>query len=600
MIRRLLASLLIAAWVVGCQTATAPPPGLEILTLSGSPYQRGYQHGKHFQSKIKSFYQRLLASSLLPYLSREQPDIAGVLAYYQQPQFADGQFAWQLLLESGLELEKSIPAALRDEMRGVADGAGLPYAQILVLNTFLDSLLALRSITFFLRGLHAPRIARVQAGAHVQEPYEPLPHATFVEVPADVSVHVVLTDGAGLQLPGKPGKPAEGVDPATVRVQLDTEVLTPGHPRLALQPLPDGALDVAVLPPFAPARKFTLLVQAGDKSLVTQPPPARARFMRDERIVFTTVGYGQPATAVANEGFDDGRSQPTSLALGVRGQATPDAQPRLAHHFALLDANTAHDHTAVFIHRPEHGEPFAVVGWAGIVWGTSGQNGSGLALALQPSDTLDNGMVAALLAGLLDPAKVRLRATGVPAGVALRQALELAADVTAATAQLAATPQTFGWNFLAVDAKGGLRALEVDANSQNDSDQGRFAWGPGEHGASVGPDDLRLAVHALANQADFDLDLGIAALQPQRFWTTYWFRSLRGFFGLGSALKAKLGQLDAAGLAALLRTPALVDHRDSMNAVVLEPGLRTLHVAAGRVPATDAPFVRLVLPEARP
>ena len=256
--------------------------------------------------------------------------------------------------------------------------------------------------------------------------------------------------------------------------------------------------------------------------------------------------------------------------------------------------------TADTVAVTEHGEPFAVIGWAGIVWGTSGLNGRGLALAFQPSDTLDNGMVAALLGGLLNPAQVRLRATGVPAGVALRQALELAGDATAAVGQLSAMPQTFGWNYLAVDAKGGLRALEVDANSQQDADTGRFAWGPGEHGASVGPDDLRMTVHGLANQADFDLDLGIAALRPQRFWTTYWFRSLRTFFGLGSTLKTRLGQLDAAGLTTLLRSPALVDHRDSMNGVVLEPGLRALHVAAGRVPATDAPFVQLKLPEARP
>ena len=110
-----------------CSSDLVAPPGLEIVTLSGTPYQRGFQHGQHFQGKIRSFYQRLLGSSLLPYLSREQPDIAGVLPYYQQPQFAQGNFAWQLLLESGRELEKSVPPDMVQEMHGIADG----YAQIL-------------------------------------------------------------------------------------------------------------------------------------------------------------------------------------------------------------------------------------------------------------------------------------------------------------------------------------------------------------------------------------------------------------------------------------------------------------------------------------
>ena len=34
---------------------------------------------------------------------------------------------------------------------------------------------------------------------------------------------------------------------------------------------------------------------------------------------------------------------------------TPDGAPLLAQHFAMLDANTSHRHTVVFVHHPDSG-----------------------------------------------------------------------------------------------------------------------------------------------------------------------------------------------------------------------------------------------------
>jgi hypothetical protein len=109
--------------------------------------------------------------------------------------------------------------------------------------------------------------------------------------------------------------------------------------------------------------------------------------------------------------------------------------------------------------------------------------------------------------------------------------------------------------------------------------------------ASVGPDDLRMSVHWLKNREDFaDQILGYT-LRPQRYWTSYYFRSVRSFHLLGDALLAQYGTLDVPAAQALLAQDPLVDPRDSMNAVVLEPEARRLHFAMGQEPATAGPFI---------
>ncbi|MEN9800811.1 MAG: hypothetical protein RL653_4508 [Pseudomonadota bacterium] len=116
----------------------------------------------------------------------------------------------------------------------------------------------------------------------------------------------------------------------------------------------------------------------------------------------------------------------------------------------------------------------------------------------------------------------------------------------------------------------------------------------------MGPDDLRMAVHYQRNTEDiFTLAVAGQRIQPQRFWSTTWYRSLRAFGVLGDALKAGYGGWDAAGVQGLLGARGLEDARDGMNAVVLDPVRRVLHVAQGAVPATSAGFETVAL-EAAP
>ena len=60
-------------------------------------------------------------------------------------------------------------------------------------------------------------------------------------------------------------------------------------------------------------------------------------------------------------------------------------------------------------------------------------------------------------------------------------------------------------------------------------------------------------------------------IYPQRYWTSYFFRSVRSFYLLGDEISERYGTIDVLGAQALLSIAELIDERDSMNAVVLEP-----------------------------
>ncbi len=94
-----------AFWLAACQEARQPPYH-EILEVRGTPYERGYQQGQHFSSKIRSLYARYLGTSLLPYLNREHATVAAFLTEYQDEIYQNGQFSYQVLLQSGQNLEK--------------------------------------------------------------------------------------------------------------------------------------------------------------------------------------------------------------------------------------------------------------------------------------------------------------------------------------------------------------------------------------------------------------------------------------------------------------------------------------------------------------
>ncbi|MFH1811228.1 MAG: carcinine hydrolase/isopenicillin-N N-acyltransferase family protein [Pseudomonadota bacterium] len=587
-----------------------PPPTFEVMELRGSDYDRGFAHGQRFSSKIRSFYTQMLTTSLLPFLNREQPDIASVLLTYQDPIYADGTFSYQMLLRSGIELEADIPQPYLDEMHGIADGAGLDYKIVLILNTFLDTMVGMRSITFFIRKTQAPELLRLyvdadlahdgidndgdgavdQPGEGVLDPFMPSRHASLVGVPPSSAVVLEFEDADGVR--------AEGI-----RILHDQTLYVASDPAMQHEVFGDQGqgLRVRFAPPggFAPGRAHTLQISAGDRSWVTDPPPARARQARDQRIVFTTAGDGRAPHEVENRGFDDGRSQPPSISFALRGSATLDGEPLLAQHFGLLDSNTSHKHAVMFVHYPEQGMPHATLGWAGIVSGFTGVNQAGLGLAVNMSDTLDNPMVDEFRRLLV---AAELKSSGMPVGFVGREVLRQAHNVEEARAIIERIPPTFGWNILLADAAGDMRAIELDGAILGSSTEvGAFSYTPdvtdpgnldawGRPHGSVGPDDLRMASHFQKNEDDIDFSVFSFKIQAQRTWSSFYYRSLRSFYELGDVLADRYGAVDAEGAQRILSLPVLVDQRDSMFAAVLEPSRMRWHVAMGQVPATSAPF----------
>ena len=634
--------------VAACGETATPPPTMEICELTGSPYERGFQHGQRFGSKISSLYTMLLENSLLPYLNREQKDVAAFLFEYQKPLYGDGQFSYQLLLQSGqalaAELEETYPEYL-EEMRGIADGSGLPYEKILILNTFVDTMLAFRSITFFIRQLQAPYLVSAEFVANLEtdgidnngdgeiddgrdamvrdfrksagwtDNYGPREHASMVEVPGNSAMRFVLRDPPALTSfepdetdPDKLKEGEEqGVDPMSIRIQLGNDVYEAGTDSCISVSAVEGdsnSLEVLFTPPggLADAAIHSLLIQAGNLSRIVDPPPVHARFMRDERIVFTTAGYGKEAHEIPNRGEPDGRTQPPSIAFGVRDSASADGRIRLAHHFALLDANVSHKHTVLFIHRPEEGKAHAVLGWTGVIWGFAGMNEDGLSMMITSSDSLNNSLAGRVQTDLMN---AKLLASGTPVGLILRKVLAGQRSVDDARNYLKWTGATFGWNFLLGDRFGGMAAVEMDANIMGVAAHGFAAFGLDDetgntdaHGralGSVGPDDLRIACHYQKNVPDIDDYILIFEVRPQRYWSSFYYRSLRTHHTLGEEISARYGEIGLSEMFQILRTPALVDSRDSMTAVVFEPSKQVLHYALGKVPATDGPFVRFDL-----
>lgn len=610
--RRVLRGLWVAAALggilgTGCEVAK-PPSHWRRIELVGAPYERGYQHGQRFASDVRRLYTKLLTTSIIPYVSRERNTIADYLLEYQDARYDGDQFAYLVFLESGQHLEQYLPPDYVDEMHGIADGAGIEYEKILILNTFFDTLMAFRALSFYLRLRQGPQTIRVavsgadsdgadnngdgqvdEPGEGTLEPFEPSGWVNLAEIDPDSSITVWL-------------EAKEGVDPASIRLQTETRVYTVDDPELDAQVYGDNdeGLAVTFLPVegFPAASYVPLIVSAGDQTWNEDPPPAHEHTMRDVRLAFTTRGFGALPQDVPSRSFDDGRSQPPAMAFAVRGSATVGGVPLLGQHFSLLDSNTSHEHCVIFLHRPDKGRAHVTVGWTGGIIGFSGMNEDGLAYVVNYSDTLDNPLVGEFRDQLI---AAKMLSSGMVIGILGREMLRTCSTTAEAIQFLRETPMTFGWNFLLTDATGDMALVEVDSNIDDDATSFHVVTPDtsdasnlddfGRPLSSVGPDDLRTTVHFRANREDIHLSIFGYELVPQYQWSTYWYRSQRSFHLLGDAISEHYGAFDVATMEQVLSIDELVDQRDSMNAVVFDPVHQKIYVAFGQVPATDGPFI---------
>lgn len=589
---------------MACAPAT-PPPTRETLVLTGTAYDRGLQHGTQLRSKIRSFYTTLMTNSLFPFLSREQPDIATLLKEYEADRYKNGGFARELLLDSAKNLERNLGRSGRDELRGIADGSGLTYEEALILNTFVDTTLAVRGIGLAIRQGRAPIVDSVEflglgsdrvdnsgegtideTDEGVIKPFVPPYFAAAVEIDVRTKLRVVFSD-------------PDGVDPQTVRVRMNEGLFVFGDPSLEIVELDATHVQLTFTPiePLPAASTITFVVSAGDKRIIEIPGPPRASFRRDEEFVVTTRGANLAPRDISRPALTDNRTRPPPFTLGVRGSRAASG-PLLAHSFALLDANTAHKHTVLLVHRPDTGPAYATVGWAGIVYGISGLNERGVGVACNPSDTLDNSVVGSVLDQVADLSRAKLLASGLPVGFLVKRVLERANNVAEGVDALTEIDPVYGWNCTIADDQGGLEVVELDSDVFKQGQGGVYRYGPTDLDPSMRrysslTDDDVISGSSYTRNVDDSITLNLAGQRvvPQRFWSGFFFRSRRVIDNVTRRLAARTEPVDVPWLEALLAEPEVIDRSDSMNAVVLDLKNRTVHSAMGTIPATASPFV---------
>ena len=99
--------------------------GVLLVELAGEPYERGRQHGVALGDRIRHLRKRLVND----------------IVFGKGP--AMGSAFLGVLYGILARMHPNIPSELRAEMRGVADGARVPYRDILLINCFDDVLHAL-------------------------------------------------------------------------------------------------------------------------------------------------------------------------------------------------------------------------------------------------------------------------------------------------------------------------------------------------------------------------------------------------------------------------------------------------------------------------
>jgi hypothetical protein len=96
--------------------------GFRMVRLRGGAYERGFQHGVALKDSVRYFRD----------------------AFYRDLLFARSRILGfslsGIFLTLATRMERFIPRELREEMRGVADGSGVSYRDILILNSFDDAI----------------------------------------------------------------------------------------------------------------------------------------------------------------------------------------------------------------------------------------------------------------------------------------------------------------------------------------------------------------------------------------------------------------------------------------------------------------------------
>jgi len=184
--------------------------GIPVARLSGTRREMGRRYGALFRDQIR-------------YLQREY--------FHQLPAAVVGDEAMQ---DWAARVEPFIPEKYREEMRGVAEGCGLPYEDVLAMNAGVDRFQAMMCSTVAASG-EATRGGEVLLGRNLDFPGRGLLHkATVVAVFCpDDGAPVASVTWPGL-VGVLSGMNARGVAGATMMIHRRRAELKPGLPYLLL------------------------------------------------------------------------------------------------------------------------------------------------------------------------------------------------------------------------------------------------------------------------------------------------------------------------------------------------------------------------------
>lgn len=590
-------SAIFAAFLAACGT---PRPGdreIPVVRLRGSPAEIGRAHGAALADDIRTLYERFLGAQVLPYLNRQQKTVddavMGLGRYMEREEYQDGKFAFQFLLDSAETLKAEQPADYLAEIEGIAAGAGISPETALVLNTFGDTLLGMLSLSFYTERKEAPALVSVELPLsgdgrdndfdgvkdEVDEAtiyYEPVTQAVRTGIPAG-RLRLRLRD-------------EDGVARANLQV-LVNGVALPEDARTYGGGGTEVTLDFDTTPYWRDDWN-TLAVQASDEAVVEEPPPVHPHTMRQARL---TIGGTQAAGRAVNAGIHDAPGAGVSFAVAAADGSL------VARNFVLLDANTAHDHTAVFVFEPAPTQAlpkprrYAVVGWAGASWALTGMNDAGQAVSVNIVETLDNGMARGTGEGDL------LKAKGITFGAVGRWVL--AHDWS---------PQEFEAGMAQLRGASGVAVQLADARRKTVTTCELKAgitlpavrcYGTGATSPAFRPSKNTVAAlaayRAFPLDASGDLLAGAIELAPQSAWSTEWLQSYTTFANLARALAAAPPGKDARKWIEIMRTPGVASLRNSMQSAVMLPD-QELWVGVGRLPSTDSKFIRFTAQELFP
>jgi len=113
----LLVLFAIAAGAASFNWLTSPRP--RVVRLTGTHYEIGLQHGRLLRAEIRALWNGYVVHGLAEKEHHSVADLVAAARHY----------------------DHLIPQPLREEMRGIADGAEVPYDEIVVINTFADAML---------------------------------------------------------------------------------------------------------------------------------------------------------------------------------------------------------------------------------------------------------------------------------------------------------------------------------------------------------------------------------------------------------------------------------------------------------------------------